>query len=410
MPSHDKPGVIKTIRIDQIAVYKELQYRANGTDEAWVAELSQHLKNGGSFNSLPVVFKPKKGKFILGGGFHRLAAYKACGFSEIEAEVREGELRQAKLYALGDNADHGMRRTREDTRKAAVEALNDAELSQLSARELAKIVKCDPAWLARVKREITGQEPLPEKAKGGKASSIAQGRGLDTGDEDDTEAAGGDAADPHRDTSSNVNDLSPARDEMGRAIPGELLLAYSDDPEAFAVCPHWIDGESHNPKCSDCGGKGYVTSTEFRQLPQVVADTAWKIEDPIERALRFRSDFDEAITYVRKLARLVDKIATTPGGYFLRNSHSSDGVPHVRPVAVSNGAERYQNAALLSLLRLLKSARPKCRCTAIADPTASHADCRYCAGQGWAPESAIVGTNPQTMQLELMEVDPWGVE
>ena len=52
--------------------------------------------------------------------------------------VRPGTERDAKLEGLSDNAEHGLRRTVEDKRKAVDWALSDPELSQWSNAKIAR--------------------------------------------------------------------------------------------------------------------------------------------------------------------------------------------------------------------------------------------------------------------------------
>lgn len=397
------------IPLNQIKIDPSLQMRAAGLDREWVAELAQLRKNGKEFRDPVIVFQPAKGKYLLAGGFHRYEAEKLCGHTSIRAYVLEGEYRDAWLFALGDNYSHGKSRSREDVRKAAIEALNDPELSEMSAREVAEIVKCDPSWLSRLKREITGAAPDPTKQRH-KATSRPR-KPSQAGDEESEPDTLTESTDEITDDPDDA--LPEIRDEMGRVVPAPIADRFAADPHAYCVCPlyDFPHEDIHEPKCKTCCGKGFLTSDEYRALPQIVKDQSLGAVDIVERALAFAGEFEEAKRLVRKLAGTISRLAITPGGYFLRNCHDRDGTPYLQPVAAKGGDTRYTFPSLNRLLSLLASAQPKCRCAALPDPTASHSDCPYCAGQGWAPHAGgLIGTRPEPMQLDLYPVDPWEVE
>ena len=51
----------------------------------------------------------------------------SLGLTEIEAEIRDGTRRDAILYAVGANSDHGMKRSNRDKRNAVMTLLKDPE-------------------------------------------------------------------------------------------------------------------------------------------------------------------------------------------------------------------------------------------------------------------------------------------
>ena len=75
----------------------------------------------------------------LADGFHRYHSHKKLNLLEIEAEVKQGSKRDAVLYSVGANAQHGKRRTNADKRKAVLALLNDEEWGKWSDSEIARI-------------------------------------------------------------------------------------------------------------------------------------------------------------------------------------------------------------------------------------------------------------------------------
>ena len=74
----------------------------------------------------------------LADGLHRLEAAKQIGRPEVEAEVREGTERDALMWAMSANPNHGLRMRLEDKKRAACLLLNDPEWSQWNNSEISR--------------------------------------------------------------------------------------------------------------------------------------------------------------------------------------------------------------------------------------------------------------------------------
>ena len=114
----------------------DLQPRCE-TDWGTVRDYAEAMREGAKFP--PVIVISDGTRYWLADGFHRVHATRKAGLSEIEADVREGDRRDAVLFAMGANASHGKRRTNEDKRRAVRLLLNDPEWSQWSDREIARV-------------------------------------------------------------------------------------------------------------------------------------------------------------------------------------------------------------------------------------------------------------------------------
>jgi ParB-like chromosome segregation protein Spo0J len=115
------------LRIDSIRIDGGTQSRAALNDEA-VADYAAIVRDGADFPPI-VVFHDGK-HYWLADGFHRWHAYRTAGATEIAADVREGTKRDAVLFSVGANTDHGLRRTNADKRSAVMVLLNDEEWSK----------------------------------------------------------------------------------------------------------------------------------------------------------------------------------------------------------------------------------------------------------------------------------------
>jgi hypothetical protein len=105
-------------------------------DEELIAEYAEGWESGVSFPPI-VVFEDGPGYWI-GDGFHRSLGAKKAGRETIPADVRPGTKREAILYSVGANSEHGKRRTNEDKRRAVMILLNDEEWHRWSDTEIAR--------------------------------------------------------------------------------------------------------------------------------------------------------------------------------------------------------------------------------------------------------------------------------
>ena len=130
-----------------------------------VREYADDMAAGATFP--PVVVYHDGTDYWLGDGFHRVEAARKIGREPIEAEVLDGDVRQAILHGIGSNASHGLRRTQADKRRAVERLLRDEEWSKWSDRQIAKVVKVDHKTVGKIRRELMGGEfPTPGRPNG----------------------------------------------------------------------------------------------------------------------------------------------------------------------------------------------------------------------------------------------------
>ena len=108
------------------------------------AELMQHVIDdyaeawGGGAIFPPVVVYHDGANHWLADGYHRVLSAQKAGLATVPADIRQGSQRDAILYSVGANSDHGVRRTNADKRRAVDRLLNDEEWGKWSSREIAK--------------------------------------------------------------------------------------------------------------------------------------------------------------------------------------------------------------------------------------------------------------------------------
>ncbi len=127
-----------------------------------VLDYTEDMAAGATFPPVIVYFDGTD--YWLGDGFHRVAAARKLERETIEAEVLDGDARQAILHGIGSNASHGLRRTQADKRRAVERLLRDEEWGTWSDRKIAKLAKVDHKTVGKIRRELLGGE-FPTSAR-----------------------------------------------------------------------------------------------------------------------------------------------------------------------------------------------------------------------------------------------------
>lgn len=146
--------MIQHINVSLIRQDGGTQARAAMVQEA-IDEYALAMADGKEFPAVTVFFDGEV--YWLGDGFHRVAAHiKAFGIAPIRADVQDGSQRDALLFATGANANHGVRRTVADKRKAVSALLDDPEWCQWSDREIARKVDVSHTFVANLRAASRG--------------------------------------------------------------------------------------------------------------------------------------------------------------------------------------------------------------------------------------------------------------
>ncbi|MCX7010650.1 MAG: ParB N-terminal domain-containing protein [Kiritimatiellaeota bacterium] len=121
-------------------------------DQQLVTEYAEAMKAGAEFPPI-VVFRHGK-KFLLADGRHRYEAAKLLTRKTIKAKVHDGDKRDAILFAVGANAQHGQRRTGADKRKAVTILLTDKTWCGWSDSVIAKHCRVSRDLVKDVRAEV----------------------------------------------------------------------------------------------------------------------------------------------------------------------------------------------------------------------------------------------------------------
>ena len=153
------------IELSKIRIDGNTQPRIAINNETIVA-YSELLDDGGKLPPVKLFFDGAD--YWLADGFHRYHAHKKSGHTGIEGDVTQGTRRDAFIYSLGANHDHGLPRTVEDKRKSVMAALNDAEFGIKPSRNIADLCKVSHTFVQRVQKSIEiikkDSKPVPPPA------------------------------------------------------------------------------------------------------------------------------------------------------------------------------------------------------------------------------------------------------
>ena len=144
---------MKALNLAAIIIDQGTQSRAQISEDT-VSDYAEAMQAGDQFPPITVFFDGVD--YYLADGFHRLHAAKQLNKASIQADVKPGTLRDAILYSLGANRDHGLRRSNADKRKCVQTLLDDFEWGELSVNEMARICGVSPQLVTAVKLEMEG--------------------------------------------------------------------------------------------------------------------------------------------------------------------------------------------------------------------------------------------------------------
>lgn len=130
-------------------------------DPKWVQDYAEHMKEGAVF-PLPVVFFDGKA-YWLADGFHRVAANKSNGVLEIEVEVKEGTVRDAKLFAIRANNFHGRNMTQDEKRDNIIYMIQDEEYGKWSDDRIAKEGGVSRITVYRIRKKLESEQKVEKK-------------------------------------------------------------------------------------------------------------------------------------------------------------------------------------------------------------------------------------------------------
>lgn len=126
-----------------------------GTNQKTVQEYAEARRDGTTLPAITLYFDGQD--YWLADGFHRVEAEILVGNPTIAADVLQGTRRDAVLHSVGANANHGLRRTNDDKRRAVETLLSDKEWAAWSDREIARRSGVTGPTVAAIRHELAAK-------------------------------------------------------------------------------------------------------------------------------------------------------------------------------------------------------------------------------------------------------------
>lgn len=101
----------------------------------------------------------------LADGFHRFYGAREAKLKTIPADVRQGTVRDAILFAVAANQQHGLRRTNADKRRAVEALLNDEEWVLWSDVRVSELAGVSDALVRDVRKQLRESRSSSPAAK-----------------------------------------------------------------------------------------------------------------------------------------------------------------------------------------------------------------------------------------------------
>jgi uncharacterized ParB-like nuclease family protein len=228
----------KVMNIGAIVMDERLQSRTEISEDT-VTEYTDAVKDGADFPPVLVYFDGVN--YYLADGYHRVFAHKRADKVSINCYVVRGTLRDAILHSAGVNANHGMRRTYADKRKAVMTLLDDFEWSEWSNSEIARRCGVSPTFVAGL-RDSGGPAVIKYKTKDGAVAVKTKAPGRPA-KEKEPELKGPEVIPPHAEKEDHnqeaIDMLLAENEELKARVAVACMDASTEDKQAATAL---IDG------------------------------------------------------------------------------------------------------------------------------------------------------------------------
>lgn len=221
------------------------QIRAELNDDT-VTEYSDAMREGKNFP--PVTLYYDGSEYWLADGFHRFRAAKLAGLAEIPEEITPGTRRDAILHSVGANANHGLRRTNADKRRAVETLLNDEEWCRWSDREIAKAAGVSHPFVATIRSPESSEATGSQRGRIGAGGRVSPATNETIFVETVTTSA---RKIPTDDNRESQNDRTIPADGDAGSCPGRHAEPAPGDETPHQADPAAPDPEEYDPRDSE---------------------------------------------------------------------------------------------------------------------------------------------------------------
>jgi hypothetical protein len=158
------------LRLKKIVLDGKIQPRVAISQDV-IDDYCQAHFDGKAFPALTVFHDKKAGKYYLADGWHRYHAALKAKITEIDCDIKDGDMEAAIWFSVYANAEHGFNRTNVDKRRSIMTLINHPKWQKLSARKMALACGVSHMLVNQIYKEIAEEKAAGKKSKGGSSST-----------------------------------------------------------------------------------------------------------------------------------------------------------------------------------------------------------------------------------------------
>ncbi len=268
------------VSLSEVVIDLDVQLKARRVDQETVAAYVDALTNGATFP--PVILFRQDGLLWLADGFHRVAAARFMGATEIEAEIVEGGKEAATLYAATANVAHGKPMSADEKREAGERLIQMKPL--WSNSEIARRLAVRDTTILRWRQGLKKKNAPKENSANAENESTRQWNGQEREGGTESEPASlldKEAAEPALVTASTwptgLIALHLVDFRQAEIEPGSVDVILTDPPYAREYLPLYAD----LARCAACWlkeGGTILCMTGQSYLPDILPMMAAHLE------------------------------------------------------------------------------------------------------------------------------------
>lgn len=149
------------VALDKLRLDGDTQVRKSLNLEK-VEEYAEAMKEGAEFP--PVTVFHDGSHYWLADGFHRYHAARKAEQDEILADVKNGTVEEAQIFAFGANSTHGLAMTREERRDVAIRMIKHPLAVDWPNTKIARVVGLSSMTIGRLKASLEEAPPVIKPA------------------------------------------------------------------------------------------------------------------------------------------------------------------------------------------------------------------------------------------------------
>ena len=156
------------VKLADLTLDPQLQPRVNGVDERAWRDYAEDMSRGETLPPIRVIVgRDQQGTAHrwLVEGWHRVAAARSIGLTELPASISAGTFEQAEDEMLRSNRGHGLRRSQADVQHAIRRSLQTKKWQKRADKWIAEWIGCSDKTVTTIRGEMEAASEIPKVPK-----------------------------------------------------------------------------------------------------------------------------------------------------------------------------------------------------------------------------------------------------